>query len=290
MKKIIIYGAGFLGQSAYYKMKHLFEVLYFVDDEKFLDNKELFGIPIISEAKLKEVYSSEIDIIISTNNYFQISTQLIAMGIKSYYVLMEGFLYHNCGFETMMPVELSKYPPLKKETGEKCILYMENIPSIRTHKIAELMKKAGYHVYLLYMMSLLAPEHKSLTNIYNKIFTFYTANEIINFIKGSDFDMIHSSDDAAILTNIGLLTSKHIVYDIGNRKELLGDNSVENTVLESIANTKSNGNIYSSEHAAMIAKKKYELENKEILIWNPDDSVQKLISFYKRVKQRKITQ
>ena len=56
MKKIIIWDTGFYGQYTYYKMKSLFEILYFVDNKEISNETELFGIPVISEKKLKDDY------------------------------------------------------------------------------------------------------------------------------------------------------------------------------------------------------------------------------------------
>ena len=114
MKKIIIFGTGFYGKSAYYKLKDQFEILYFADNDPLLCGAELFGIKIIAGEKLKEIYSPDMDIVICTRSYFQISAQLVEMGITDYYVMMEGFLYHNSANETMMPIELSKYSYFQK--------------------------------------------------------------------------------------------------------------------------------------------------------------------------------
>lgn len=265
MKELILFGAGFYGQSAYYKMKDQYEILYYVDNNTSLVGTELFGIPVISAVQLKEIYSSKIDIIICTRNYFQIGAQLMQMGITEYYVMLEGFLYHTNDMETMMPVELSEYSYFHKSSGEKSILYVQNTACIRTHKIASIMKDAGYKVYLLYTLAPLESNNISFAGIYNDTFTFYTANGIIDFIENSDFDMIHSSNAPDILTNIVLETSKHIVFDTHDMNSLWGYDSVEDLVLEYVANTQSDGNIYTSQGVAEIARKKYGLENKEIL-------------------------
>ena len=40
MKKIIIWDTGFYGQYTYYKMKSLFEILYFVDNKEISNDQE----------------------------------------------------------------------------------------------------------------------------------------------------------------------------------------------------------------------------------------------------------
>ena len=264
MKKIIIFGTGFYGKSAYYKLKDQFEILYFADNDPLLCGAELFGIKIIAGEKLKEIYSPDMDIVICTRSYFQISAQLVEMGITDYYVMMEGFLYHNSANETMMPIELSKYSYFQKEKDEKNILYVQNTACIRTHKIASIMKDEGYKVYLLYTMAPPESNNGSYAGIYSGVFTFYTANGIIDFIENSDFDIVHSSNAPDILTNIVLATSKHVIYDTHDMNSLWGYDSIEDLMLEYVANTQSDGNIYTSQGVVEIAKKKYGLEKKEI--------------------------
>ena len=292
MKKIILFGTELYGQSAYYKMKSQFEIVYFVQDNPISDKKELFGIPIISSTQLKEIYTSGTDIIVCKKNYFQVSTQLIEMGITDYYVMMEGFLYHNSTNETMVPVELNKYSYFRKERDEKNILYVQNATICKViQKTAAMMRKQGYKVYLLYTMLPLESCNGNFASIYNGIYTFYTADGIIDFIENSDFDIIHSSDASDILANIVLGSSKHVVYDTHDTRSQQGCGAVENLILKYIATTQSDGNIYSSRDIAEIAGKKYGLEGKEILLSSTEHQKsysQELAAFYERVKKRKV--
>lgn len=264
MKKIILFGAGFYGKNAYYKLKNQFEILFFADNNPALDGTELFGIQVIAGKKLKEIYSSGVDIIICSGSHFQISAQLIEMGITEYYVMLEGFLYHNSDKETMIPVELNNYSYYRKEKKEKNILYMQDTACIRTHKIASMMKDEGYKVYLLYTMAPPESNNESYAGIYSGIFSFSSMGGIIDFIENSDFDIIHSSNEPDILTNIALKTSKHVVFDTHDMNSLWGHDSIENLALEYVANTQSDGNIYTSTGVVEIAKQKYGLEQKEI--------------------------
>lgn len=292
MKKIILFGTELYGQSAYYKMKSQFEIVYFVQDNPISDKKELFGIPIISSTQLKEIYTSGTDIIVCKKNYFQVSTQLIEMGITDYYVMMEGFLYHNSTNETMVPVELNKYSYFRKERDEKNILYVQNATICKViQQTAAMMRKEGYKVYLLYTMLPLESCNGNFASIYNGIYTFYTADGIIDFIENSDFDIIHSSDASDILANIVLGSSKHVVYDTHDTSSQQGCGAVENLILKYIATTQSDGNIYSSRDIAEIAGKKYGLEGKEILLSSTEHQKsysQELAAFYERVKKRKV--
>lgn len=264
MKKLILFGAGFYGKSAYNKFHDQFEILYFADNNPDMEGKELFGVPVILGSKIKEVCTCDTDIIICTRSHAAISTQLIGMGITDYYVMMEGFLYHTNSEDTMLPVEISKYSYLHKKQNEKNILFVQNAPCIRTHKIASMMREEGYHVYLLYTMSGTKNSNKEYMSIYEEIFSFSSAAGIVDFINHSDFDLIHSSNAPDILTTLALTTSKPLVFDTHDMNSISGYDSIEDLTLEYIANVKSDGNIYTSDGVVQIAKKKFGLEGKEI--------------------------
>ncbi len=240
MKKIILFGAGFYGQGAYFKMKEQFEILYFADNNLALAGTKLFGIPVIAGQQLREVYSSETDVIICAQAYFEISAQLIEMGITDYYVMLEGFLYHSNKNETMMPVELNQYNYFCKRDAERTILYVQSTECAQLHKMAAMMGEEGYKVFLLYTMACPQTEDSHSAGVYDGIFTFYTVNGIVDFIENSDFDIVHSFDDSDVLTNIVLLTPKHVVVnaDRGGQKWV---GTVENLVLSYMADARNDG-------------------------------------------------
>ena len=264
MNNIIIYGAGFYGKHAYYKLHKEHNILCFVDNNPALWNNHIFGLPIISSSELLTWYSKDTNVVIATKAYYSISAQLISMGIKEFYVMMEGFLSRFNEQETMMPVEIERVGYYKK--NEKLsILFVQNAACIRTHKIATIMKRQGYQVYLLYTLSLEGSNEKFL-DVYDGIYTFTTYNGIVDFVINSEFDIIHSSNAPDILTNILLLTGKRIVFDIHDMNSLWGKDSIEELTLEHVANSFSAGNIYTSQGVCKIANEKFNLSNKEIFV------------------------
>jgi len=268
VKKIIIFGAGSYGNRAYYKLKRNGSIAYYVDNNSQIQGTSLNGIPIISIEELKRIYDSSLyDLIICVKEYQYILSQLLNIGITEYYIMLQGFLYHSDTKETMIPVEPCKYDCYKKGTAENNILFVQNIACIRTHKIAALMKKNGYKVFLLYTFAPPEVNNPEFVEIYDGIYTFYTWNALVDFVENSDFDIIHSSNEPDILTNLLLLTKKHIVFDTHDMMSLRKTESMENMALEFIANTASDGNIYTSDLVAEIAKKKFGFADKEIIVW-----------------------
>ena len=93
-KKIILFGAGFYGREAFGNLKEEYEIVCFADNNSKLAGTQLFGIPIISADKILEYWQQDLDVVICTAAYDQISEQLKAMGIKNYFVMLDGHLYH----------------------------------------------------------------------------------------------------------------------------------------------------------------------------------------------------
>lgn len=266
-KNIILFGAGFYGKGAYYKFKELYNILFYVDNNENIQGKKIYNIPIISIDKMLEIYNKkDMDVIICSQAYYSMANQLLEVGIDEYYVLLEGFLYRFNRKEVMMPVELCQIKYYKKERKERNILFVQNTACIRTHKIASLMKKQGYNVFLLYMVAPPESNNKSFTEIYTNVYTFFTVNSFIDFINNSDFDVIHSSNEPDILTNYLHLTNKKVVFDTHDMMSLRGNRNIEGLVLEYLANTKSQGVIYTSQGVLEIAKKKFNLENQKTFV------------------------
>lgn len=93
--KIILFGAGFYGRSAYENLKGKYEILCWADNNLTLQETYIFGIPVISPNKIVNYMERDVDIVICASAYDQIGLQLNNMGITDYYVMIDGHLYHN---------------------------------------------------------------------------------------------------------------------------------------------------------------------------------------------------
>lgn len=262
MKNCIIFGAGFYGRGAYHKLKNLYKILYYVDNNASIQGQKLFGIRIISvEEILQLVDLDTTDIIICSKAYSDMAKQLWLLDIRDYYVMLEGFLYHCSKTEKMMPVSIHREEYYKKPQKEKNMLFIQNTACIRTHKIASLMKSRGYKVFLLYTIAPPVENNAEFAGNYTKIFTVFTMTELIDFVNESEFDIVHCSNEPDFLTNLLLLTNKKIVFDTHDTMSLRAAVDMDEMTLEYIANTKSAGVMFTSKDAAEIAKKRFPMEN-----------------------------
>lgn len=267
-KKIIIFGIGHYGQKAYWKLKNEYHIISFADNNSDVQGTFYEGVPVISGEELRNLDLSDTDIVICTRAYYQIGSQISDMGISSYYVMLEGFLYHTDLKETMMPVEICRAPYHRKKDGEKNILFIQNAACIRTYKIARVMREEGYHVYLLYTLAPPYAAYEEFADIFEDIWGFSSANGIVDFISNSDFDIVHCSNEPDILVNIVQKTNKPVVADTHDMQSIRGDIEIDALNLEYLANTGSDGVIYVSTYIADIAKDKYKLDNKEVFVVN----------------------
>lgn len=285
MKKIILFGAGVYGEVAYYKLKLQGDIEYYVDNNPSKQNTKLHNIPIISSQELKKIYDSSIyDIVICIKEYYKVIEQLNSLGINEYYIMLCGLLYSYDTKGTLFPVKMKCIPYIKKEITEKNILFVQEKACIRTHKIASVLKNNGYKVFLLQAFPMPGKNDLNFEAVYDEVYTFYTYDGLINFIDNSDFDIIHSSNEPDMLTNLLLMTKKHIVFDTHDMMSLRKPESVENLVLEYIANKASDGNIYTSNAVVEIARKKFDLADKEIIAWeNTVLEQEEIISEYKKL-------
>lgn len=264
-KRIVIFGAGFYGKSAYWKLKDKFEVLFYVDNNKKMHGQKYEGIDIISPSKLKDVDRTTIEIIVCTKNYYEISYQLIDMKIYDFYIFVEGFLYHTGQEETMAPVELFDIKNYKKNNNsEKNILYVQNEACIRTHKIAKLMKEEGYKVFLLYTVAPPRNSYKQFEDVYEEIWTFTTSKGILDFVQASDFNVIHCSNEPDILVNIMRLSNKPTIADTHDMQSIRADIDINAMVLEYMANSFTEGEMYVSQRVADIAIEKYNVVKEDL--------------------------
>ncbi len=267
-RNIIIFGIGYYGKNAYWKLKNEYHIVSFADNNPNMQGTFYEGIPVISGEELKNLDISDIDIIVCTRAYFEIGSQIFDMGIFSYYVMLEGFLYHTDLNETMMPVELCRVSYHQKEDNEKNILFVQNAACIRTHRIAEIMKEEGYRVYLLYTLSYPYAAYEEFADIYEEIWGFSSANGVLDFISNSDFDIVHCSNEPDILVNIVQKSNKPVVADTHDMQSIRSDIGIETLVLEYLANVNSDGKMYISASSADIAKEKYQLDNKRVFFIN----------------------
>lgn len=265
-KRIILFGAGFYGKNACNRLKEKHTIECIIDNNADVIGSSLNGVLIKSVDALKEYDLEDIDIIICSKYYGEMATQLNSMGINRFFVTMEGFIYLFDEEGIFQPVEIENNKIYRKENGKKTILFVQNAACIRTHKIAKLMREAGYNVCLLYTLVPPINGYLEYKDTYENIWGFSSEIGIIDFINNSDFDIIHCSNEPDILATVCKRTNKPVVFDTHDMQSVRGSVDSNALMLEYLANKCCDANMYVSEGIRDIAIAKYNLEDKDIFV------------------------
>lgn len=267
MKQIILFGAGFFGEAAYYKLSKFNDILFYVDNDKNKTGKSLHGIEIIDVPKLQQIYDAKImDIVISSQYFIEIGNQLCNIGIYQYYVISDGLLYHKKQGEGMLPCVMGEPQYYSSKSDKKSILFVQNVACIRTHKIASALKKYGWNVFLAYSVTSPEQSNPEYANIYDEIFSISSIRQFIEFINKSDFDFIHSSNEPDFLTMILNQTNKTIIHDCHDLSSAYKSMSPEEMFIELEANRNSSGVIYTTKGIRDEALKKFNIPKEKTFV------------------------
>ncbi len=260
MKKIILFGAGYFGEAAYDKLRKAGEILFYADNNQNKVGTRLHDIEIIDISRLKQIYDAQtMDIVISTRYFKEIGMQLECIGIMQYYVISDGLLYYKGQTGGLVPCSMGEMRAYKKETNQISILFVQDVACIRTHKIANALKKYGWKIFLAYSVASPRQSNKEYADIYDCIYSINSIEQFIEFINDSEFDYIHSSNEPDFLTMILNHTNKTVIHDCHDLSSAYKSMSLEELFIEFEANKYSSGVIYTTQGIREEAVKKFDI-------------------------------
>lgn len=266
MKNCIIFGAGFIGRYAYYKLVQVYNVIGYADNNQNLWGKELNGKKIFSPEKIKEY---ECDVVICSDYFQEIQKQLLEMDVKCIRIIEPlGYMLYEYNPENVMkPVEFpGRYAPYKKKTEKMHILYVQQYPCTRTHKLAELMWKKGIDVSIAYTFASPEAVHPQYAKLYTNSNAFYSVQDLIDYVNESEYDIVHCSNEPDDLTNYMLLTNKPIVHDTHDLMSICYKSQRDMLALEYLANQQSDGLIYVNEYNLQLAEERFHINREKAIV------------------------
>lgn len=273
MDKCIIFGASDLGRSQLYKISQFYEVECFCDNDKEKWGKKIGRYEILPLFVIKKKSVFKI-VIICSMSYRQIASQLCMQGDYRIFVMLQGMMYEYGIDKILCPYELRRTILLRTtQTQKGTILFVQLVPCIRTHKIAEMMYQCGWRVELLYII---APdvsvdqndEECSYHRIYDSVSTVSTLKGIEDFVNANCCDIVHSSNAPDYITSLLLKCNKPIVHDIHDMESVAGHDDPIRMMDEYIAITQSTGLIHVTNEYKVISNKMYGKKKYEIVIEN----------------------
>lgn len=152
------------------------------------------------------------------------------------------------------------------ECNIKKVLFVQSIPDIRTNKIAQILHDKKIETDIMYLSMHPHDVYKGLKLPYKNILKLENINKTIKFINESDYDIIFSCNEPDYISALFTLTNKPIIHDCHDMMSLRGNVSNEQLILEYLANTKCDGNIYVTELVKKVAESKFDLCNKPIML------------------------
>lgn len=153
----------------------------------------------------------------------------------------------------------------EKNSSIKKVLFIQNMPCIRTIKVAKALSEIGIHTDLVSLTNKSKEAYKDIKLPFKNIYVIQNLSQMISFVNNSDYDILYSSNEPDYLTVVFSLANKPIIHDTHDLMSLRSDLQNEQIVFEYIANVKSHGNIYVNPLIRNLAVKKFNLNNKPVL-------------------------
>lgn len=275
MEKVILFGCGSLGVNTYHKLKNRYHIQAFIDNDKNKWGKQVEGLEVISVDTLPE-YKDKYKIIIASTYYREILEQLLNMNVNNIaYITPDNHFLKEYTDEYKFQWFIRENEIIEDYKMQiHKILFVQDTQCIRTYKIANSLKQIGIQVDLAYLIQ--SPQIGSLNNSlpYTKIIPINNIKEFLSYVNESNYDIIHCSNEPDYLTNLLLRTNKAVVHDCHDMTSFERDVTNAEFVLEYIANSYSDGNIYITEKQRAYAYENLNISDKPTLLLKNYTSIQ----------------
>lgn len=289
MKKCIIFGCGNIGKAAYGKLKDYYEIMAWSDNNQELHGREINGIPVINPSKISAFsQKNELDVFVSMSRTSEVVEQLRRLGGFNIYVWKGGFFFSADG---LYPLE---FPVLKyhKKGDDKSlhVLFVSNSAGIRDHKMASIVKKAGEKVFLACIIQPPDDGWAEYADMYEEVYPIMSMQSFFDFVKNSEFDIIHCSSEPEYVTPVLIHSGKTVIHDCHDLCSCSAPLSPDGLALEYLAHTGAAGVIYPTAGLRDEAVRKYALhQERTIVIENnlvkePESTAAELLKFYEMIK------
>lgn len=289
MKKCIIFGCGNIGKAAYGKLKDYYEIMAWSDNNQELHGREINGIPVINPSEIPEFsQKNELDVFVSMFQTSEVVEQLRRLGGLNLYTWKEGFFFSADG---LYPLEFSALKYHKKGNDKsKHVLFVSNAADIWDHKLASIVKKAGEKVFLACIIQPPDDGWAEYADMYEEIYPIMSIQSYFDFVKNSEFDMIHCSSELEYVTPVLIHSGKTVIHDCHDLCSSSRSLSPDGLTLEYLAHTGAAGVIYPTAGLRDEAVRKYALhQERTIVIENdpvkePELTAAELLKFYEMIK------
>lgn len=262
----IIFGAGFTGKNAYFKLTLVYHVIGFADNNRALWNEHIYELPVLQPADIKQY---DCDVVICSDYFKQIQEQLLDMGIQKIRMIEPNsyMLYEYLPDNKLQPVEFPELnPPYKKKSSRMHILFVQQHPCIRTHKIAQTVHERGIDVSIAYTAQTPESSCPEYAGIWEECTAFFSMQDLFDYINESDYDLVHSSNEPDSLTGLLLCTNKPVVHDTHDFMSLNYRADRDMLAMEYLANARSHGLLYVNQANLELAVQRFHIDRKKAAV------------------------
>lgn len=265
MKKCIIFGCGNMGKAAYGKLKEYYEIVAWADNNQELHGQEIEGISVIKPSDIplfEQKY--DLDVFVSVFRTNVVVNQLRRLKVSNIYVCKGYFFFSADG---LYPLE---FPALKyhEKGSDKSlhVLFVSDAANIRDHKMASIVKKAGEKVFLAYILKSPYDGWLEYADMYEEIYQIMSMQSLVDFVKNSEFDIIHCSSEPEYTTPMIIRSGKTVICDCHDLRSSNQSLTPDKLVIEYLAHTGAAGVIYPTAGLRDEAVKKFALSKERTLV------------------------
>lgn len=265
MKKCIIFGCGNMGKAAYKKLKEYYEIVAWADNNQDLCGQKINGISVIRPSDIPSIEKKyDLDVFVSMFQTSEAVNQLRRLKISNIYIWKEGFFFSADG---LCPLKFSVFENHKKGNDKSLhVLFVSDAAGIRDHKMASIIKKAGMKVFLAYIVKSPYDGWPEYADMYEKIYPVMSIQSFFDFVRNSEFDIIHCSSEPDHITPVLIHSGKTVIHDCHDLRSSNESLSPDKLVLEYLAHTGAAGVIYPTVGLRDEAVRKYALQEKRTLV------------------------
>lgn len=266
MDKAIVFGCGYAGEGAYCKLSEIYEIIAWTDNNASLWGKKKEGIGIIAPQEMYELLreNKDITLFVAIVDSLDIVNQLHLNGIEDFYVWKVGFFFYNekRGFLT------SRTSRKKMEIRDKSVLFVMNaiVGGIREYRLATVLKKYGYSIYLAYFTPTKGKTGFGFTDVYENIIPVMSLDDLMWIANEYDFKFIHSSSEPEWLTAFLLNSNKCVIHECHDLGSANVNMSPERLAMEYVSNVGAKGVFYPTEALRIEALKKFDIRREKTLV------------------------
>ena len=146
------------------------------------------------------------------------------------------------------------------------VLFVSDFAGIRDHKMASLVKKAGEKVFLAYIVRSPYDGFSEYADLYEEMYQIMSLQSLFDFVKNSEFDIIHCSSQPDHITPVLIHSGKTVIHDCHDLRSSNESLTPDRLTLEYLAHTGAAGVIYPTAGLRDEAVRKFALSKERTLV------------------------